>query len=105
MAQSRNGKRTGRLAASTLAASSALDSMWDAVDRIKSEVLGNLEPTRPVGGVTVREYAERYEISKDAASAQLQRIVKAGKMRMCYVSLPNSAGQIHKTLVFAPVCK
>ena len=93
MAQSGNGKHSGRLAASTVDAISALDSLWAQIDAARART-ERASGTRPPGSVNVTEFAKRYQMTWQAASYKLMAMVKAGEMdvQMCYG--PSDNGRI-----------
>ena len=103
MAQSGNGKHPGRLAPATVAACSTLESLWSEVDRIKADLNGIVEVTRPPNSLTAVEYSRRYKCGIRLSREQLDRMVQAGRLTKVFVALPNSVGAVVRTVCFIPV--
>lgn len=85
MAQSRNGKHSGRLAASTVAACSELDRLWAQVDEIRSKT-DKAAKVRPPGSFSTSEFAARYGMTHGQAAKRIGKMLESGALneQVCY---------------------
>lgn len=69
-------ERGAKLGAATVSALNDLDALWARVDVARAKSLPS--SVRPAGSFTTDEYAAKYGLNREAARAQLTRLVNAG---------------------------
>lgn len=84
---------------------SDLTTMWDAFDAARAKTRGDVRATKPPGGITIRDYAERYSVPRRAAGEYLAGMVARGEVTCVRVMLPSASAAMVPTNVYVPVSK
>lgn len=95
-------KRQQDVADATMTSIRELESYWGTFDALREKRELDVLSERPPGGVTAREYGERYGLNEETSFSHLRKLEASGDVKRVYVRLPDKRGHQSRIAVFVP---
>lgn len=100
MVKRSSGKSGGIVAASTVAALSALQQMNAALALVPSLDASDVLPVKPEGWFTLDEYRAQATVPVETARSRVKSLLKAGKLEQKRAYCVNSYGRNYPTFIY-----